>query len=189
MRALRAVSVLVIGAIVALTLSACDTFLPDPVAFTSVQSQPLIRFCLPLTISKITISTYANPAADNATVVWAADGSAFVKAGTDLALGVAPAGFTVTQDDGVEFLSEPFNVQVAVSSRTGGSWDTFSYFSPNSIEDGVWLDGRGIETEAPCTRGDCMPMSACYNAWPIPTGAPTLPETTFVPEPSPVPTP
>ena len=32
-----------------------------------------------------------------------------------------------------------------------------------------------------------MPMSACYNAWPIPTGAPTLPETTFVPEPSPVP--
>lgn len=155
----RVVAVVLAGAI-ALGLSACDSFLADPVAFTVIDGTPVVRICIPLTVNRIQISTYATEDS-NADVIWSARGSEAYPAGSELVLGAVPEGFVAGVDDQVDWLPTTIAVKIDVKSVKGGSWQTFSYIEAGSLVEDVWLDGYGTPTDQPCVRGECMPGSAC----------------------------
>ncbi len=171
----------VVAAVAAVCLAGCDTFLPDPVAFTMIDGQPVVRLCLPLTVTKVEVKTFSSEKDYEGQVVWSSDGWHFFPAGSEFVVGQGQNGLRVTQDDDSGFLRGEFAVMIDVSSNPGGSWTTHSHIDGTELVEGSWLDGYGDPTGTPCTRGECMPMSACYNEWPIPTGYPTEPESTFVP--------
>lgn len=175
-----------IGMLAAASLAGCDTFLPDPVAFTMIDTQPVVRLCLPLTVTSVELKTYSSEDDYDGQIVWSSNGRHFFPAGSEFVVGAGQDGLVVTQDAGVDFLAGDFAVMIAVSSDAGGSWTTFTSIR-TGLSEGSWLDGYGEPTATPCMRSECMPMSACYNEWPIPTGYPTEPESTFVP-PEPTPT-
>jgi hypothetical protein len=175
-----------VAALAATCLAGCDTFLPDPVAFTMIDAQPVVRLCLPLTVTSVQVKTYSSENDYEGSIVWSSSGWHFFPAGSEFVIGEGQDGLAVTQDAGADFLTGDFAVMIAVTSNPGGSWTTFSRIDRDEFAEGSWLDGYGEPIDTPCTRGECMPMSACYNEWPIPTGYPTEPESTFVPpEPTP----
>lgn len=181
-----------IGAVLAVVvvsgLSACDHFLPEPLAFTEVGEQPVVRVCIPLEITEISIKTYSTDEDHRGTVVWHATGSLDAVGGTEFAVGTAPEGLVVDIERGPSFVeSDEFAVEMEVRSARGGSWSTFSYIESADLVAGSWLDGSGAATDVPCSQEECAPNAACFNDWPNPTGAPTLPEPTFTPLPLPTP--
>ncbi len=173
-----ALSVAVAGA-VTVGLTACDQFLPDPVAFTVIDGTPVVRVCIPLTITEVSITTV--PEGQGAGESWVARGSDYFRAGTEFALDAAPEGFTVIEHTEIDLTGTSTYVEIEVDSARGGSWSTFSPIDASALKEGVWLDGYGSPTEVPCLREECSPMATCFNEWPIPTGYPTEPQSTYVP--------
>ena len=184
--------VVLLGAALSTGLSACHTYLPDPLAFTVINGQPVVRTCIPLTITEVEVGTYDGEDDYESETYWSAQGSDYFPAGSEFVLGNGPEGFVVDVNEASIDLNETLSVSVDVDSASGGSWETFSRIEANTLVEGIWLDGWGDETEVPCGRGECLPSSVCMNAWPIPTGYPLNPESTFVPTsvtPTPTPTP
>lgn len=175
---LRAV---VVSAVALVVLTGCDTFLPDPVSYTLIEGEPVARICIPLTVTDIRIKTYANPDDYTGRISWAASGSHYFEAGSELVLGQGFEGLPRTSDSGENFLSGRFAVEMEVSSSEGGDWTMFSILDGADFQEGKWLDGDGDSTSTPCVRGECPRFSACFNKWPIPTGYPTEPTSTFTP--------
>ncbi|MDZ4046155.1 MAG: hypothetical protein U1E32_10305 [Rhodoglobus sp.] len=174
-----------VAAVVGLALSGCDQFLPEPLSFTMVDGEPVVRVCLPVTITEVAINAYPDTEDgefSTAVEVWRAGGNASVGAGHEFILGRTFDDLSVLVGD--EVLSElpglPFSVEIRVSSERGGSWTTFSYFE-TELREGAWVDSYGQEQAVPCTRPDCKPGWACHNEWPEPDGEPTRPEPTIVP--------
>ncbi len=172
------------------SLTACDQFLPEPLAYTRVDGVPIVRVCLPLAITSIEVSREeVVPASNGASrtsfrIVWAAVGEAKVEAGTELEVGATLEGLEVVHDDEVEWRDGVFTVAMSVSHDVGGSWQTFSYIDGRDLSEGEWLNSYGESEATPCTHGDCNPVAACHNNWPEPTGYPTQPQPTFSPVPT-----
>ena len=113
-----------VAALAATCLAGCDTFLPDPVAFTMIDAQPVVRLCLPLTVTSIQVKNYSGESDHEGQIVWSSNGWHFFPAGSEFVLGEGQDGLAATQDAGVDFLAEKFAVMIAVSSHPGGSWTT-----------------------------------------------------------------
>jgi hypothetical protein len=190
MRIRKAVALSAVGLLV-VALCGCDQFLPEPLSFTMVDGRPIIRVCLPVTVSYVEIDTFDEDARppyfeEDAIPIWWAEGDVFMDAGTEFVLGAAPDGFTVVLDDvasAPDYLDGTFSVHMGVEHGNGSSWEASSFFDSATFEEGVWLDSQGDPLEMPCTRPDCDPGWACHNEWPVPSGAPTRVQPTLTPSP------
>jgi hypothetical protein len=179
----------IVGALaVLMLLTGCDQFLADPLAFTRVGGTTVVRVCLDLTVTGIEIE---EPDGDpqRKVVVWSAEGSAYLPAGTEFAFSSPPAGLEPAEAFAEDLLNDDVYVRLAVSHVEGGSWRTFTPIDSGSLTEGTWLDGWGEPTSAPCTQQPCRPGWACNNDWPDPSGRPTELEPTYTPAPTPSPTP
>lgn len=164
-----------------LALTGCDQFRAEPIAFTRVGENTVIRVCLDLTVSRIEIE-------QNNSLAWNAAGEASLPAGTEFSFSELPPGMVSSFFPFEEAMLDDAYVRMTVSHEVGGSWRTFTTLDPGTLKEGVWLDGRGTPTTTPCTTEECQPGFACHNDWPQPTGRPTELDPTFVPDPTPAPT-
>lgn len=195
MRIGRALGAVLLAGAVATVLAGCDQFIPDPVAFTLVDGTPVVRICAPVTITDVEVTDLvgeadmrvpantAGPLHDE--LVWDAHGSFSAPAGTEFALeSTPPAGLTVIADGSHNRGSGREEIRLELSSVAGGSWQTESELDRSMLQPGIWLDGYGQVTDAPCTHEPCDPLAACFDNWPIPTGHATELQPTFTPSPS-----
>lgn len=175
----------VIAAAVAVGLTGCDQFLPEPLSFTVVDSVIVARTCVPLTITSQSISLYAGEGDYEGTQVWFTAGEADLPAGSEFAIATPLEGFFTSDETPADLLSKDFKLEMWVDAGPGGEWRTFTHFSPGEIAEGQWFDSYGTPLDTPCTHEPCSPMAACFNDWPQPTGMPTEARPTFLPMPSP----
>jgi len=187
MNVMRRISAVIVALVVAVGLSGCDQFLPEPLAFTLVDEHPVVRTCIPLTITSQSISVYSSDDDREGNVIWSATGEAVLEAGAEFELGGDMPGFTVARHKDEDFLDRQFKFEMEVSSVEGGDWSTFAYFAGGELSEGEWVDSQGYELDVPCTHDDCSRFAACFNNWPEPTGYPTEPDATFSPSGSPTP--
>jgi len=169
-------------------LTGCDQFLADPVVFTRVGDTTVVRVCLDLTVTGIEIEE-SDGDPQRTVVIWDAEGSTYLPAGTEFAFSSLPAGLEPSEPFVEGLLDDDVFVRIAVSHDEGGSWRMFTPIEYGSLKEGVWLDGWGEPTSAPCTQDPCRPGWACSNDWPDPSGRPTELEPTYAPSPSPSPAP
>ena len=175
----------VVGAVVlSLGLAGCDQFLPEPLAFTLVDSVPVVRTCVPLTISSQEIKNYASDEDYDGYVVFSARGSVALEAGSEFALAAPLDGFTTDLEASAGATTGRFGLSMDVDSREGGAWTTWAHFDGDQLTEGVWVDSYGEVLQTPCTHTDCSRFAACFNNWPEPTGLPTRPVPTFAPVPT-----
>lgn len=179
---LRFVPALAVATAATVALTSCDQFKADPLAFTRVGETTVMRICLDLTITGVEIEQHD-------AIVWSASGESTLPAGTEVAFSELPPGLASSAPFEEQMLDGEVDVRVAVSHELGGTWRTFTPLDSSDLEDGVWLDGWGETTAAPCTTEACQPGFACHNNWPQPTGRPTELEPTLTPNPNPHPTP
>ncbi len=174
---LRAVVIAGVVALVTTGLTGCHQWSPDPIAVTTVGDTAVARICLPMTLTAIRLTS--GTGADSA--VWEARGELAVAAGTELPLGEAPEGWSITHDDRAGALTPPFTIRVTADDDYGDHVFKTTV-EPDTLQAGVWLDGYGEPTDSPCTREPCSPGWGCLNQWPEPTGAPTRLPSTWTPE-------
>jgi hypothetical protein len=161
-------------------LVGCDHFAPDPMAFTVVQGTPIVRICLPVEITAVSLKTYSDDDDHTGRVVWTAIGQAAVEGGAEFALRVAPPGMRVSREGTVDFAHERFGVSITASDSYG-EHEFSAYLGEGDLEEDVWTDGyRAVDQ--PCVREPCPPGFACWNQWPQPTGSPTERDTRWTPD-------
>jgi len=182
---MKRIAVVIVAVLIATGLSACDQFIPDPLAYTLVDGQPVVRICVPLTITQQRISHNSGNGPTEFEVVWSSSGLAELPVGAELALGGPVEGLTIDTPDAVDLFDEIFRFEMEVSNEEGGEWSTFAFFQPGEIKEGEWSDGQEGELAAPCTHEECVQFAACHNNWPQPSGDATRSEPTFVPSPLP----
>jgi hypothetical protein len=175
----------VVAAAAVLGLTACDQFLPEPLAFTVVDDVIVARTCIPLTITSQSISLYASDDDYVGNEIWSTAGWISLPAGSEFAIATPLDGFTDFYDPPADLLSQRFKLEMNVDAGRGGEWSTFSLFAPGDLAEGTWTDSLGEPLDTPCTHERCVPMAACYNNWPQPTGLPTEGRPTFTPLPEP----
>jgi len=190
----------------AVLLTACDQFLPEPMAYTRVGDAIVVRACIPMTISATTIeeeTTTEVAGPDGATAlevttaeVWSDTRDREVAAGYEFRLGddSRPRSviddWSTTTEDSVPYAltGESYIVTMHVAAADGnGSWSATAFLEPGEIAEGEWVDSYGDPMEPPCVHDDCMPGAACWNDWPVPSGGPTHPDSTWSPAPPPEP--
>ena len=197
MRIRRAGAITIGAMLIAVSLTGCDQFLPEPLAFTLVDGRPIVRVCLPLTIGDIEIDKFgvtptvlptSTATASQNEVTWRAEGELEIAAGFEFVLGEAPPGYSVVVDalgDDQDLTEGSFSVGIDVEHSVGRSWNASASFENITFVEGVWLDSYGEPIAVPCTRPDCDPGWACHNEWPVPSGDPTRVEPTITPTPIP----
>lgn len=117
--------------------------------------------------------------------IWSTAGSITLPAGSEFAIATHLEGFTNFYDAPTDLLSQKFTLEMNVDAARGGEWITFTDFYPGDLAEGAWIDSNGTPLDTPCTHEPCVPMAACFNNWPQPTGMPTESRPTFTPAPEP----
>jgi hypothetical protein len=168
-----------VAAAALLTLTGCDQFLPEPLAFTVVDDVIVARTCIPLTITSQSISLYSGEKDYEGYEIWSAAGSIDLPAGSEFAVATPLEGFTAYQDMSTDLLANRFKLEMTVDAGRGGDWTTFTLLSPGELAEGSWTDSWGAPLDTPCTHEPCSPAAACFNNWPQPTGMPTEARPTF----------
>jgi hypothetical protein len=154
-----------------------DQWISDPLAFTVVDSVPIVRTCVDLRVDEQELFVYTGDDDTAGTVVWSATGDASLPAGTEFALGQPLDGFTATGDFPADLLSLKYGYSLHIVD--GGHM--FAIFSNNELNEGGWVDVLGDPLSAPCTHVPRNPGANCINDWTQPTGRETDPLPTFVP--------
>lgn len=172
--------------VLALVLAGCDQFVADPLSYTVVDSTGVVRACLPMTVTSITVTTFSGTEGDSGEVVWAATGEASLDSGAEFAIGAPLDGLTVTLDEGQPVLSETLSFDMEVVSERGDPRQTHGYFDAGALTSGVWLDGYGQPLDVPCTHEPCKPGWTCLNDWNEPSGRELDPLPTFSPTVAPI---
>lgn len=185
---MRRILTVVTVVVVTLGLVGCDQFLPEPLSFTMVDSVPVVRTCIPLTITTQSIVQYSGEEDYEGHVVWHASGFAKVDSGTEFAIGQPIPGLSAPAPLDPTVLTGEYGFEMHVDAGRGGDWTTFAHFDAAELADGVWLDSYGTPQATPCTHEECMPAAACFNDWPQPSGRETEAIPTFTPVPSATPT-
>ena len=137
------------------TLSGCDQFAADPVAFTRVGDVPVVRMSLPVTISSIQLVALGSDDEYTATAVWSAKGSAQIDESDEFALGTAPVGMTVIAgpadtSEVLAQLGERYSISISAEDDYG-SHEFLADITAADFDDAVWLNGDGA-VDSPCVR-------------------------------------
>ncbi len=172
-----------LAAAVALGLSGCDQFLPEPLSFTVVDNVIVARTCVPMSITSQSISLYSGDEDYEGYEIWSTAGFIDLPVGSEFAIATPLDGFTNFYDEPTDLQSQRFKLEMTVDAGPGGDWTTFTVLHPGDLAEGEWIDSSGTPLDTPCTHEPCSPMAACFNNWPQPTGEPTEARPTFTPTP------
>ncbi|MCU1439601.1 MAG: hypothetical protein JWP85_598 [Rhodoglobus sp.] len=139
-----------------------------------------------MTVTRMIVTAFSGEPGDKGEVIWEAQGRVPLEAGTELEIGAPIQGFLVIKDRRPLRLDEDFTFDMDVLNGGGDTRHTDSYFEPDVLTEGVWLDGYGQALDVPCTHAPCQPGWTCLNDWDEPDGRELDPLPTFVPTLAPI---
>lgn len=184
MHLLARLAAVVTCAAAVVSLAGCDSWAADPVFFARADGATIVRMCLPVTISSITLERMNGEDDDSATLVWSAAGSAAVPEGFEFAVGAAPSGLQVTigprsEQEVAAALGDQFAATIRAAD-SHGDHEFSALIDVSDFDHSEWVNSGGPAAAA-CVRDPCPPGYACLNPWPQPTGLAVLPTPTWTP--------
>ncbi|KRC61756.1 hypothetical protein ASE14_13125 [Agromyces sp. Root81] len=154
---------------VAVGLTGCDYFPPDPVSLTLRDGAVVARLCVEVTADHVAIKRVdGKPEETFVDSVVAGGQPVTFPAGTELVLGAAPDGLELSLDRGTfEPTRGEYNFEMYYENAPTDAlrWPIDAFYDGADLRAGEWLDAYGEPQEEPCTPAPCISGAACIGQW------------------------